>query len=75
MTEIDTLHHVHIVEDDEAVADAISFLLDSVGISHSTYPHAQAFLDQFEQAKGCLVLDIRMPGMSGLELQRQLQAW
>ncbi len=64
---------VFIVDDDEPVRDAIGMLLDTVDISYRGYSDAQAFLEEFDSAQtGCLVLDIRMPGMSGLELQEQL---
>ena len=64
---------VFIVDDDEPVRDAIGMLLDTVDIPYRGYGDAQAFLEDFDSAQtGCLVLDIRMPGMSGLELQEQL---
>ena len=65
---------VHIVDDDYAVRDSLVELLDSVGIKAVGYESADAFLAENNQAMaGCLVLDIRMPGMSGLELQKKLQ--
>lgn len=64
---------VFVVDDDEPVRDAIAMLLDTVDIPHETFPSAQAFLDAYRpERRGCLVLDIRMPGMSGLELQEHL---
>jgi len=61
---------VFIVDDDEPVRDAIGLLLDTVGIAHQSFGSAQAFLNAYDRGRtGCLVLDIRMPGMSGLELQ------
>jgi RNA polymerase sigma factor (sigma-70 family) len=64
---------VYIVDDDEAVRESLSLLLESVGQDNQTYPGANEFLTEFNSAMaGCLVLDIRMPSMTGLELQRQL---
>jgi two-component system response regulator FixJ len=66
-----TLATVFIVDDDEDVRRSISLLVRSVGLADEPYASAQDFLDGFDSQKaGCLVLDIRMPGMSGLELQR-----
>jgi FixJ family two-component response regulator len=64
---------VFVVDDDEAVRTSLRLLLKSVGLPVETFASAQEFLDQFDPNRaGCLVLDIRMPGMSGLELQQQL---
>jgi two-component system, LuxR family, response regulator FixJ len=64
---------IFIVDDDAAVRDALKLLLRSVGQAVETYGSAQEFLDAHgEDRPGCLVLDIRMPGMSGLELQQKL---
>ena len=64
---------VFIVDDDVGVLDALRFLLRSVEIAAQTYESAQAFLDAYDPDRpGCLVLDIRMPGMSGMELQQRL---
>ena len=64
---------VHIVDDDEAVRDSISMLLDTVAIAHRLYGSAVEFLDAYGAGtRGCLVLDIRMPEMTGLELQEEL---
>jgi len=64
---------VHIVDDDEAVRDALLELLDSVGMKAIGFQSADVFLaDLNSNIAGCLVLDIRMPGMSGLELQKKL---
>lgn len=66
---------VYIVDDDEAVRDAIGMLLETVDIPHTSYADAQSFLEELDPARvNCLVLDIRMPGMSGLELQEKLLA-
>ncbi len=65
---------VHVVDDNSAVRDAICWLVEQVGLEGKPYPSAQDFLDQCDEGcRGCLVLDIRMPGMSGLELQDRLQ--
>jgi two-component system response regulator FixJ len=64
---------IFIVDDDAAVRDALKLLLRSVGQAVETFASAQEFLDAYsEDRPGCLVLDIRMPGMSGLELQQKL---
>ena len=64
---------VFVVDDDEAVRTSLRLLLKSVGLPVETFASAQEFLDQFDPRRaGCLVLDIRMPGMSGLELQQHL---
>jgi FixJ family two-component response regulator len=64
---------IFVVDDDSAVRDALKLLLRSVGQAVETFGSAQEFLDAYsEDRPGCLVLDIRMPGMSGLELQQKL---
>lgn len=64
---------VYIVDDDKAVRDSLTDLLDSVGLSTKSYVAARDFLAAYTTKHyGCLVLDIRMPGMSGLELQEEL---
>lgn len=64
---------VFIVDDDEGVRDGLSLLLDTVGLSCELYESGQDFLDAYSKDKrGCLVLDIRMPRMTGLDLQAKL---
>jgi two-component system response regulator FixJ len=64
---------VFLVDDDHAVRDALELLLESAGLRTVSYSSAAAFLEGFEKnRRGCLVLDIRMPGMSGMELQAAL---
>lgn len=64
---------VFVVDDDEAVRESLNDLLDSVGLNVETFSSAQEFLDIYTvKRQGCLVLDIRMPFMSGLELQNEL---
>ncbi len=64
---------VHIVDDDDAVRDALLELLDSVGMKGVGFQSADDFLvDLNANIAGCLLLDIRMPGMSGLDLQKKL---
>ena len=64
---------VYVVEDDEAVRDSLELLLKSDGKAVKTYPSATDFLgDYSEDMAGCIVLDIRMPGMDGMELQKKL---
>jgi two-component system, LuxR family, response regulator FixJ len=64
---------VYIVDDDEAVRSSIRFLIRSVGLPAQVYASAQEFLDAYDpRHPGCLLLDVRMPGMNGLELQEEL---
>src|ERR1700737_4871632 len=64
---------VFVVDDDEAVRNSLRLLLKSVGLAAAALPTAQEFLSTYRPDQpGCLVLDVRMPGMSGIELQQQL---
>lgn len=66
---------VYIVDDDEAVRESLSLLVRVMNFSVACFSSAQAYLDQYDELQvGCLVLDIRMPGMSGLDLQEKLIA-
>jgi len=65
---------VHIVDDDEAMRDSLKWLLESRGLEVELYASGEEFLKSFNSSScGCLVLDVRMPGMSGLDLYEQLQ--
>lgn len=68
---------VYIVDDDDAVRDSLSLLLDSVDLPNKSYPSATAFLASLQaqdisQMMGCILMDIRMPGISGMECQQTL---
>lgn len=66
---------VHIVDDDEAIRDALTWLLQSRDVAVAAWPSAEAFLADYDPAtRGCLLLDVRMAGMSGLELFERLQS-
>src|SRR5205085_10071348 len=68
---------VFIIDDDKSIRDAIATLLASVGLEARSYASAQDFLREAAETSvdrpACLVLDVRMPGMNGLELQRELE--
>ena len=64
---------VFVVDDDAAVRDSLTWLIESAGLPVETYDSARAFLACYRRDRpGCLVLDLRMPGMSGIELQERL---
>jgi FixJ family two-component response regulator len=64
---------VYVVDDDAAVRDGLALLLDTAGLAVQTFPAAAAFLAAYEAGRGgCLILDVRMPEMSGPELQAEL---
>ena len=64
---------VFVIDDDESVSKSISRLMKSIGINVRTFTSAKDFLDQeCQYLSGCLVLDVKMPRMSGLELQQKL---
>lgn len=65
---------VFVVDDDEPVRDAIGMLLETVDVPYRSFAGASEFLEAYRPGQaGCLVLDIRMPGMSGLDLQAELR--
>jgi FixJ family two-component response regulator len=69
-TAVDT---VFVVDDDEAVRDALGMLFKSIGLKYEAFASALEFLQHYDtRRQSCLVADIRMPGLSGLELQQRL---
>jgi two-component system response regulator FixJ len=64
---------IFIVDDDASVRDSLAVLLSTIGLHSRTYASCEEFLDNYTpQQKGCLILDMRLPQMSGLELQKRL---
>jgi FixJ family two-component response regulator len=63
---------VFVIDDDQSVREALKNLIGSVGLRVETFASAQEFLQCCSGAPGCLVLDVRLPGLSGLELQREM---
>jgi two-component system response regulator FixJ len=66
--------HVHVIDDDDAARDSLAFLLDCAGLSARTYASADLFLKAKPPLDdACIVTDIRMPGLSGIELMQALK--
>jgi len=66
---------IHVVDDEADVRDAVAMLLRSVGLACAQYGSAQQFLDGYRAGRpGCLLLDVRLPGLNGLDLQTRLAA-
>lgn len=66
---------IHVIDDDAEVRQSLSFLLSTAGFATRTHESATAFLKALSDAQdGCIVTDVRMPGIDGVELQRQLKA-
>lgn len=64
---------VFVIDDDQSVRHSLALLLRSGGFNAETFESAQAFLDRYDANRpGCIILDVRMPGMTGLELQQEL---
>ena len=65
---------VYVIDDDDAVRDSLRFLLNTAGLVAQTYESATSFLNHLPRVKaGCIVTDVRMPGLSGLDLLRRLK--
>jgi two-component system, LuxR family, response regulator FixJ len=67
-----SIEAVHVVDDDPAIRDSLRVLLESVGFTVRTHDSAQAFLVSAPELQGCVLTDVRMPGIDGLELQQRL---
>ena len=66
---------IFIIDDDPNICDSLRYLFESVHFKVETYSNAQGFLDKYDANKqGCIILDVRMPGMSGLELLEHINA-
>jgi len=73
MPETGTGHCVHIVDDDEGIRRSVAFMLKTSGYRVNSWPSGVAFLKEAKQAEpGCILLDVRMPEMDGLEVQAEL---
>jgi two-component system response regulator FixJ len=64
---------IHVIDDDAAVRDSVTFLLETVDLAVRTYESAFAFLGDQDRSAGCIVTDVRMPDMTGVELARRLR--
>lgn len=64
---------VHVIDDDQAVRESIAFLLETAELDVCTYESAPAFLAASDRRPGCIVSDVRMPEMTGIELARRLR--
>jgi FixJ family two-component response regulator len=70
-----TAQIVFIVDDDDSICEALTNLLESIGVAARSFPSAEAFADSWERGSaGCLLLDARLPGMSGVEFQERMHS-
>ena len=71
---METARLVHVIDDDEAMRDSLAFVLGTARLEVRTYESAQAFLEVLPGIKaGCVITDVRMPEMSGIDLLRRLE--
>lgn len=64
---------VYVIDDDEAVRDSTAFLLETADLKVRTYESAETFLAERDRAPGCIITDVRMPGINGLQLARRIR--
>ncbi|MEM9407725.1 MAG: response regulator [Acidobacteriota bacterium] len=75
MSETDAINTLYLVDDDDAFRDSLAVLCDSVGFEVEEFRSAREFLDgSLDEMNGCVLLDVRMPGMSGVELFSELKS-
>jgi len=73
MTSKDDTQTVFVIDDDADVRDSLKWLLESVGLQVQTFENALEFFDAFDESQsGCIVMDVRMPGLSGINAQKKL---
>lgn len=73
MTTNNDAQTVFVIDDDVDVRDSLKWLLESVGLNVQTYENALTFFDDFDKRRsGCIVMDVRMPGLSGINAQKKL---
>ncbi|WP_100639579.1 response regulator transcription factor [Marinobacter salexigens] len=76
MTIKDNAQTVFVIDDDMDVRDSLKWLLESVGLNVQTYENALAFFEAFDtSASGCIIMDVRMPGLSGINAQKRLSEY
>ncbi len=74
MTTMNTKHTVFIIDDDDASSSSLRWLIESIELKAEVFRTATDFIDGYDSPKpGCIILDVRMPGMSGIELQNILR--
>lgn len=65
---------VHVIDDDDGLRDALAFLFEVNGVEARFYASANAFLEALPVKEGCILTDVRMPGLTGLELLREIRS-